>query len=176
MEDTHNKNKIIIETSRCILRELTLDDMQELFDLYYEPHITDYIEPLYPWEEEMVYQRAYMKQVYEVYGYGMWAVINKADGRLIGRAGIESRENCNPKEVEMGYVITPKLQRQGYATEVCQSIMEYTREHLPGYTIICNADEENVASIGLLHKLGFTKMSDVAKCIYKCTLKTPKND
>ena len=81
----------ILETKRCYLREITLDDMDDLFDLYNKKGITDYIEPLYERQEEEEYQRAYIENMYGYYGYGMWLAKEKGTHRLIGRAGIDYR-------------------------------------------------------------------------------------
>ena len=67
----------ILETKRCYLREITLDDMDDLFDLYNKKGITDYIEPLYERQEEEEYQRAYIENMYGYYGYGMWLAKEK---------------------------------------------------------------------------------------------------
>ena len=82
----------ITETRRCLIREICMDDMEALFALYAEPHMTDYMEPLYPWEEELLYEQAYIDNMYRFYEYGMWVVIEKSTGKLIGRAGLEHRE------------------------------------------------------------------------------------
>lgn len=82
----------IAETRRCRIREICMDDMEALFALYAEPHMTDYMEPLYSWEEELLYEQAYIDNMYRFYEYGMWVVIEKSTGKLIGRAGVEHRE------------------------------------------------------------------------------------
>ena len=58
---------IIAETKRCIIRELTMDDIDDLFDLYSKPGITDFVEPLYDYEKECEYERAYIKHMYGYY-------------------------------------------------------------------------------------------------------------
>lgn len=146
----------IAETNRCIIRELTLSDLPALFELYAEPHVTDYMEPLYEWEEEMEYQKAYIEKIYHYYGFGMWLVFEKETGQLIGRAGIEVREN-----IELGYVIFPRWQRKGYATEVCRRIIDYAAEELDIHTIHCMIQPENAPSIALASKLGFTFVGKV---------------
>ncbi len=152
----HKLPLVIAETSRCILRELCLEDMEALYQLYEKPGMTDYMEPLYPWDEELVYEKTYIEQVYGFYEFGMWVVLDKKTNQLIGRAGIEYRESCREREVEMGYAIVSNLWGQGYGTEVCQAILAYVREHLPKYAVICRVHPKNTASLALLTKLGFT--------------------
>ena len=119
----------ILETERCIVRELELSDLDDLFSMYAEPGMTDYMEGLYEYEEELEYQKAYIENMYRFYGYGIWLVFEKKTGTLIGRAGVEHREELNG-DMELGYAIRTSFQHQGYAYEVCQAIMQYAGEEL----------------------------------------------
>ena len=52
-----NQPWTICATKRCIIKELALSDVDALFALYARPHITDYLEPLFSYEEEVEYQK-----------------------------------------------------------------------------------------------------------------------
>ena len=156
----------IAETKHCIIRELTMDDIDALFELYSKPGITDFVEPLYDYDKECEYERAYIEHMYGYYEYGMWLIFSKDTGELIGRAGLENRDYCDEQEtqgvpgtyhseMELGYIIAPEYQRQGYATEVCKAILEYAWENLCPDRINCLIDEENYPSRRLVEKLGF---------------------
>lgn len=145
----------ILKTERCYLRELALEDLDDLFELYAQKGMTDYIEPLYERAKEEEYQRAYIANMYAFYGYGMWLVKEKGSGRLIGRAGLEHRTLHGVSELEMGYAIGVPYQRQGYATEVCRAILAYARDNLEYEEVNCLIEPENRASLGLVEKLGF---------------------
>lgn len=148
----------ILETTRCLVRELELSDLPELFELYAKPHVTDYLEPLYPYEEEYLYQKQYISQIYGYYGYGMWLVRHKATGALIGRAGLEQRVVGEETQLELGYVIAPEYWHQGYATEVCTAILEWAEEHLDFACAESMVEPGNEASIRLLNRLRFSYM------------------
>lgn len=152
----HNQPWDILETERLCVRELSLDDLDGLRALYDKPHITDFVEPLYAPEQERQYQQNYIDKIYGFYGFGMWLVLEKESGRLVGRAGFEYRDYCLEGEVEMGYLIDPDVWRQGYATEVCKALLVYARDELNFQRVLCRVSPENVASRGLLDKLGFT--------------------
>ena len=149
---------VIAQTKRCILREICMEDMQALFELYAEPGMTDYIEPLYPWEQELEYEKSYIEHMYRLYEYGMWVVIEKDTGKLIGRAGLEHREYPEEShmELELGYAIGTAYQRKRYATEVCQAIIAYAQANLEYPRINCLIEKENTASIRFIESLGFT--------------------
>lgn len=136
------------ETDRCLIRELSLSDLPALYELYAKPGMTDFVEPLYDYETELEYQKAYIENMYGFYEYGMWLVFSKETGKLIGRAGLEHDE--------LGYMIAPELQNLGYATEVCRFIIDYARENTDFEELYCRIDEKNTASVRLAKKLGFT--------------------
>lgn len=191
----------ILETERCVIREFAMEDLDALFELYAKPGMTNFVEPLYEYEEEAEYERAYIKHRYRYYGYGMWLVFDKKSGELIGRAGLEDREYAEDMnqeiqepqkkqekqekqeiqkrvetqekqetqesmdmeikegsqnmELELGYMIAPEYQRKGYATEICQAIIQYAGEELEYNSVNCLIEPENAASIGLMKKLDF---------------------
>ena len=145
----------ILETKRCQIREFGMDDLDALYALYEQPHVTDFIEPLYAYAQEREYEQNYIERIYGFYGFGMWLVFEKETGRLIGRAGLEYREPCEEGEVELGYLIAPSYWQKGYATEVCQAILSYAKEELSMERIVSHVHLKNDASRHLLEKLGF---------------------
>lgn len=155
------------ETDRCMIRELSLSDLPALYELYAKPGMTDYVEPLYDYETELEYQKAYIENMYGFYEYGMWLVFSKETGKLIGRAGLEHDE--------LGYMIAPELQNRGYATEVCRFIIDYARENTGFEELYCRIDERNEASVRLAKKLGFTNSGhvdeDIHASIYRKNIK-----
>ena len=160
------------ETDRCLIRELSLSDLPALYELYAKPGMTDYVEPLYDYETELEYQKAYIENMYGFYEYGMWLVFSKETGKLIGRAGLEHDE--------LGYMIAPELQNLGYATEVCRFIIDYARENTDFEELYCRIDEKNEASVRLAKKLGFTNSGhvdeDIHASIYRKNIKNIKNN
>ena len=150
----------ILETERCVVRELSLDDLDALFALYEDGEITKYTDSLYPYEEEKEFQRAYIENMYRYFGYGLWLVFSKETGALIGRAGLEHREYHEEIELELGYIIGTKYQGQGYATEVCKAILKYAKENTSFARINALIDAENVVSERLAEKLGFVHMEN----------------
>lgn len=151
----------IAMTKRTVIRELSLDDLDDLFRLYADDKISEFTECLYPYEEEKTFQQAYIENMYRFYGYGMWLVFSQETGELIGRAGLEHREYDGEIELELGYVIGVKHQRQGYATEVCQAIIQIAQCMTDFSRINCLIHAGNISSIRLAEKLGFSHMEDM---------------
>lgn len=147
----------VIETDRCFLREMTMEDLDALYQLYEEPEITRYMEGLYEdRKKEEEYTRAYINNMYRFYGYGMWLVIAKETGKIIGRAGLNNVDIHGEPALEMGYMIGKPYQNQGYATEVCEGILQFAAEATEFKLINCLIQKENVKSVHLMEKLDFT--------------------
>lgn len=153
---------ITVLTKRCYLREITPGDLDDLFELYAQPGITDYTEPLYERPQEEQYTRDYIEKMYRFYGYGMWLVCDRESGALIGRAGFSHQDLGDEIVLEMGYIIGVPYQRQGYATEVCEKLIKFAREHLSDFGALnCFVEPGNTASHGLMKKLLFTRIGTV---------------
>ena len=112
------------------MREIRLSDLPRLYEIYEGPGITDYLEPLYEWDEEVDYTRTYIRMIYGFYGYGMWVICDKATGELIGRIGFDDREVPDGsggmrRILEFGYLIAAERQQKGLATETAKGALWY---------------------------------------------------
>ena len=144
----------ILETERCLIRETTVEDVEEFYEIYKHPMITAFMENLYPEkEQEREYIRQYIRQVYTFWEFGVWTVVEKDSGAVIGRAGFSYREGF--EEPEIGFIIGVPWQRKGYAEEVCRAILDYGCEVLGFKKVQAFVRPGNIASINLCRKLGF---------------------
>lgn len=152
----------ILETERCIVREITVEDVDRLYELYADPSVTQYMESLFPtMEQEREYTRQYIRNIYELYEFGMWVIERKEDHLLIGRAGVEQNEGM--EGLELGFMLGVAYQHQGYAYEVCTAIMQYAYEELGVATLTLAARPENTASVRLIERLGFKPAGKIEK-------------
>ena len=149
--------KWILQTVRCIVREITMEDMEELFALYEPPELTRFVEPLFDRDEEIAYQRNYIRYIYGGYGYGLWAVIERDSGAMIGRIGVESRPEDPLDTVELGAVVAQNRQGRGLATEVCRAVLGYADTVLKKRHVYARIHPENEPSIRLVRRLGFER-------------------
>ncbi len=163
---------VILETERCIVREIKEDDVDTLYKIFNresgEEGDRDSDNSLYddPLKEE-AYTRDYIKYQYRFFEYGIWMIVDKDSRQIIGRAGLCNREGY--EDVELGYVIAPKYRNSGYAYEVCTGILDYARDYMKLNNINAFVREDNLKSINLLNKLGFFYYKDVIidKLIYR---------
>ena len=144
----------ILETERCLIRETTPEDVDDFFHIYSDPAITKYMDGLYPEpEQEKQYIREYIEKVYTFYEFGVWTVVERKSGAVIGRAGFAYREGYN--DPELGFIIGVPWQRKGYAEEVCRAVLEYGWSTLGFERVQALVEPENEVSLRLCEKLGF---------------------
>lgn len=145
----------ILETEHLKVRESTVADVEDFYRMYAEPSVTYYMEDLFqdP-DEERVYMENYIKQFYGFYGFGMWTVLLKETGQVIGRAGFSIREGYDLPE--LGFMLDVPFQKKGLAFEVCRAILNYGKEELYFKEVQALVETENEASLRLLGRLGFT--------------------
>lgn len=95
------------------------------------------------WEK----REAYRRSQYRFAECGLWALVEKKSGIIIGKAGIT--------EGELGYHVYSAYQKQGYAAEAGRAILRYAAEELGLLEVTLQIEKTNQASICLAEKLGF---------------------
>ena len=60
----------------------------------------------------------------------------------------------NTPEFGLFYAISPHHRGQGYATEAARALVDYAFEHLRLKRVVATTDYDNLASIGVMEKLG----------------------
>ena len=161
---------VIAQTERLIIRELAVSDLDTIYDLYSQPGACSYMPGLdSDREREREKLAAYIRNMYPLYEYGLWALIDKHSGRMIGQAGLENKEYRGNCVVELGYMVDREYQRRGLAYEACSEIICYAREVLGLEEIYAFIDPENTASLRLAEKMSFVFLEKSEKeglCVY----------
>lgn len=145
----------ITETERCIIRETTESDLDAFYRIYSDPSVAEFMEPLFEDREaEFQYVKDYREKVYDFYGFGMWTVLDKETGEVIGRAGVSMREGF--EDPELGFVIAKEYQGRGLAYEVCKEVLSFVNKEFEFTVFGALVHPDNLPSKKLLKKLGFT--------------------
>ena len=142
-----------LETPRMLLRPFALDDARDLYIYASDPRVG----PAAGWKphESMAESRQIICTVFAQ--PHVFAVVEKADGRVIGSAGFVGRKhgdggNCD----EIGYSFHPDWWGRGLATEAVEALLRYGFVVRALQTIWCGHYEENYRSRRVVEKSGFT--------------------
>jgi RimJ/RimL family protein N-acetyltransferase len=145
--------KTLIETKRLLLREITLDDKEDLFKLHSIPEVQKFTgEPVVKSLEEI--EKAIGERIshYKTYGFGRWATFLKKDMQFVGWAGLLYLPEFD--EIDLGYRFLPEYWGSGIATEASKAILTYGFNTLKLSKIVAIAVKENKASIRVMEKVG----------------------
>lgn len=154
----HGYPETILETEHFIIRDLTIDDMNELYRMMQTPQINRYLEQIPESLDTFKEQhKAYIKNIYHLYGFGLWGVFTKDELRLAGRCGIEYKTVDGDECYEIGYLIDTTYQGQGYAQEIVTAVISYAFSMLGVHRIVALIHPDNQRSINLALKVGMTK-------------------
>ncbi len=151
---------VIKETNRLIIREVCARDVENICRLYEDVENVRYLPKIASYEEELELCSAYIKNMYGLYGYGLWGVFLKENDRLIGRAGLEHRRIGEETFVEIGYMIDRKFQGQGYGYEAAKAVVDFAGEYGVD-ELIAYINEKNTPSVKLAEKLGFSRQTTI---------------
>jgi ribosomal-protein-alanine N-acetyltransferase len=146
--------KSILETQRCYLRELLVDDAEYFYDLNADPEVIKYTgdKPFGTINEARSFLENYSQ--YTLYGYGRWAVIDKATNEFLGWCGLKYSSDLD--EIDLGFRFFRKHWNQGYATETAKACVDYGFNHLNIDKIVGRAMEANIGSVKVLEKIGMS--------------------
>lgn len=111
------------------------------------------------YEEEKEKFLAYIGCAYNYFGYGLWTILERKTGVIVGRCGLNPvTDELSPQgRIELGYLIGKEYRRRGYAWEACSKILEYGFEILDCTVLYALIHKDNVPSQALAQKLGFQK-------------------
>lgn len=145
----------ILETSRVILREFCSDDADALARTLSDPETMRY----YPAQLNRAGVEAWIARNlrrYQEHGHGLWAMVLKSSGELVGDCGLTVQEVDGQSEIEIGYHVRRDLWGQGLATEAARACRDYGFERLPVERLISLIRAENLASRRVAEKNGMT--------------------
>jgi RimJ/RimL family protein N-acetyltransferase len=158
----------VIETARLRLRGHSPADLTAFLAMFQEPqfyqHLTGHPLP----EEEVWTKMLRHLGVWYLYGYGFWAVEEKATGHFVGAVGFgEWQRNITPSLKgfpEVGWVLAPHTHGQGYAAEAAQAALAWGDVNLPVARTVCIVDVANLPSLRLAAKCGY---QEIDRILYK---------
>ena len=137
--------KPIIETQRLLLQELSPEDFDALYAVLADSDIMQHYP--YTFDAGRV-QRwiAWNMERYQKDGFGLWAVVLKESGEMIGDCGLTMQNINGSIQPEIGYHIAKAHQRQGYAKEAARACRDWAFENTPFNRVYSYMKKANIPS------------------------------
>lgn len=168
--------KYILETERLILREMIDDDFESLKKVigdsknmcFYRYHFDD--EHVWGWLN-------WCKKTYAEHNFGLWAVIYKETGEMIGDCGVSMQYIDDDWMPEIGYHLRRDYHHQGIGKEMTQAVRDYFFTHYDYDEVYSYMVKDHVASYKTAEANGMTflhlytaKDGDICR-VYRITRK-----
>jgi len=152
----------IFDTPRLILREFSPDDADSLGSVLSDPEtMRFYPAPLdRTGVDEWI---ARNRRRYAKDGHGLWAMVLKTNGELIGDCGLTVQTVDSADEIEIGYHVCRDYWGQGLATEAARACRDYGFARLPVDHLISLIRPENLPSRRVAEKNGMTIWKQVMR-------------
>lgn len=153
-----NMANIILNTTRCYLREITADDAAIAYELNADPQVIQYTgDEAF---ESIAAARQFLTQYdhYRRYGFGRWGVIRRDDGAFLGWCGL--KYTAEDDEFDIGFRFFRRYWNQAYATETAKACLHLGFMQLDISVIVGRVMAANCASIRVLEKIGLQYQTD----------------
>ena len=146
-------------TDRLILRAHDAADFDACVGLWTDPVVTGSIggrafSPGEVWQRILRYAG-----LWQILGYGYWAITDRSDGRFIGEAGLaDFKRDMTPPlgpVPESGWALHSSVHGRGLALEAMRAVLGWADARLDQPGTCCIISPTNAASIKLAGKLGY---------------------
>ena len=143
---------MMLVTERLTLREMTWEDWTGIAAMLQDPAVMYAYEHAFSEAEVREWMERQMGR-YETWGFGLWAVRERATGALVGQCGITMQEWEGRPVPEVGYLLRRDRWGRGYATEAAKAALDFAFDtlHFPAvYAIIRDSNAPSQAVAGRL--------------------------
>lgn len=145
--------KLVLKTERLVIRRFCMDDAAACFAFMSDEqgmHL-DGCKPFHTMDEGY-WERMKLFEERE----GQYVIVLQITNEVIGTINIFTDDSRAVSAKEIGYAISPKHQRNGYAYEAISAIVNLLQRDLLFDMVVAGVLPENTPSIKLLEKLGFS--------------------
>ncbi len=149
---------------RIQIRLLRTDDLEDFLAYRSNPEVCRW-QGFGPFDETAARQFLRKHMPLDFRGTGQWqqlGVEEIASGRLIGDCAVKFSSEA-PRLIKLGLTLAPDFQRQGFGYETMILFLDFLFGEGNIHKAIANIDERNLASVGLISKLGFQQEGRLRK-------------
>ena len=142
-------------TKRLILRDWREEDLPPFFELNSDPKVMEYFPKVLSREESDELAEEIRRRL-RTFGWGFWAVEEKASGEFVGFVGLNRPQFSLPFTpcIEVGWRLLRRYWGKGYATEAGSKSLEFAFNQLQENEVLAFATAINLRSVAVMKRLG----------------------
>ncbi len=159
--------KLELHTERLLLTPFALTDLDLALEMWTDPEVAKYVGGVMT-EAEIRQQMSDVTKRGGNGGIGIWCIADRRTGEKLGDSfllplPIDEEDTdfslvvmgqMPDAEIEIGFFFKPSAWGQGYATEVCERLLQFAFQEVSLNEVVSSVDEDNVASKKVLEKCG----------------------
>ena len=159
--------KLELHTERLLLTPFALTDLDLAVEMWTDPEVAKYVGGVMT-EAEIRQQMSDVTKRGGNGGIGIWCIADRRTGEKLGDSfllplPIDEEDTdfslvvmgqMPDAEIEIGFFFKPSAWGQGYATEVCERLLQFAFQEVSLNEVVSSIDEDNVASKKVLEKCG----------------------
>ncbi|MFF8913997.1 GNAT family N-acetyltransferase [Streptomyces sp. NPDC015032] len=151
-----------LHTARLLLEPYTPADEDGFVALFQDVRVSRWMGdgPQTEAEDRSLFERVFSK-VYAGGLFDVWAV--RHGGRLVGHAEIKPSPSPDVDGHEIVYALAPAVWGRGFGTEIAWALTSYGFDTLGLTEVHATVSAENIASLGLLGRIGFRHVRDTTE-------------
>ena len=153
---------MIFETERLFLRELNENDFGALCKIMQDEETMYAYEGAFSDEEVQEWLDRQLSR-YREHGFGLWAVVLRETGEVIGQCGLTMQPWKNEEVLEIGYLFQRQFWHNGYASEAAAACKKYAFEVLKADEVCSIIRDTNLPSQKVAERNGMTKADEWTK-------------
>ena len=157
--------KTILETARLSLREFAPEDYGALCLMLRDAETMYAYEHAFSEAEAHAWLQNQLRR-YREDGFGLWGVVLKESGALIGQCGLTRQQVEEKKVVEVGYLFEKEFWHRGYATEAAVACKEYAFGTLGFGEVYSIIRDNNLPSRRVAERNGMRVCGEIVKHYY----------
>ncbi|MFD1992149.1 GNAT family N-acetyltransferase [Paenibacillus nicotianae] len=146
-----------LETSRFVLRQAQHADADDLYQLYADQAVVQYMSFIpFTSVDEALDEMKWYKRIFAEQSGLRWMIEDRETSKVIGTCGFLAYEQEHHR-TELGYDLSSAYWGKGIMKEVASCIIQFGFEQMKLNKIEAKIEPDNQASIRLVEKLGFVQ-------------------
>jgi RimJ/RimL family protein N-acetyltransferase len=143
----------VVSTERLFLRKMTADDLPALAEILEDEQTMYAYEGAYSAAQTREWLDRQIAR-YKEDGNGLWGVVLKETGKMIGQCGLTWQQTDTKRVLEIGYLLNRGFWHKGYATQAAVACKHYAFSTLGAAEVYSIIRDTNFASMNVAIRNG----------------------
>jgi RimJ/RimL family protein N-acetyltransferase len=154
-------------TERLVLRALRASDFEAYAAMCADPEVRRFLGDGRPLERPAAWREmAVLLGHWDLRGFGQWALVERENGGLVGRAGLWQPEGW--PGLEVGWILGRSFWGKGFAIEAARASLAHAFETVGAERVISLIRPDNTRSIRVAERLGehYDRRVELARIVH----------